>query len=233
MIIFPPVGAWLATHFGMRIVFYASALMLFTSALPALYLEEAKTSPMKVYNSNSSEGSSRQMIGFGFFVVLAMFSLRIGYVLLPNYLEEILSLPLIRIGQLGTTIALGGAVLTLLLGRLKDRWGLPTAFICMFVGFSLILIIPSNVSLFGAFFFLGAWEAAFPLVSALVARMALVEKTGLVFGLQGMLVGVSLMASSWVAGVLYQYSPQSTLIVSLSLIPLFSFWALRLRFHAP
>jgi MFS family permease len=141
--------------------------------------------------------------------------MEIGVALMPNYLAEVVGLDLSTIGQMGSLAALGGAILSLTLGRFKSDGGLIAVLICMIASMFLLVVNPLGVSLAVGIFLLGSIHASHPITDALMGRTVSAHLSGLAFGIVGVMLGVSLLLGPIVAGVLYENSPQMPMLVTI------------------
>jgi len=229
MVVFPSFGAWLATRFGMKFVFFSSAVLLFAASIPALFLNDPDAVSTTEVEYLGPLLSDRTLQLLALFIVSAMLAMQIGFVLLPNYLEDTMSISLLRIGQLGTVAAFGGAMLNLLFGMMRIQRGLVLVFLFTFVGYGVVLTNPSELLLFAAFFLLGSTEASFPLMNAIVAGVVTKGRSGIIFGVQGMFFGISIMIIGWIAGLLYENQTWLPITLSMVLLPLVAMWISRIR----
>lgn len=229
MIFLPALGAWLANVRGMPFVFTLSAALLLLCIVPALFLQEPEQSRMVDLQEPRATDFFKDNLQLLAFIPIALMCMRTGQYLLPNYLSEVLKLDKLAVGQLGTIAAAGGMVFTLLLGRLAAKKSLSALVIAISIGLGLILMVPHGGILVGAFFLIGSIEAFFPLISALIAAAAPLSRSGFVFGVQGTLVGVSIILATWLAGILYDVSPKMPILFSVITLPLSLLWVRRLR----
>lgn len=218
-IIFPTVGAWIASVAGMLPVFALSALLFALAAIPIVFLDDQPgevASEKLDYRPLLASPAFRTIAPFALVQLLAFLT---GLQLLPNYLREVVGLDVVSIGQLGTVRALGGALFTLLLGAAGGRSALVLAQGAVLAGLAGVLCWPDRSWLFVYLFLLGGSQAAFPLIDALLMRFIPARVTGLALGLQGTLIGIACFASPSLAGLLYERSPRLPLLLSAAALP--------------
>jgi MFS family permease len=152
------------------------------------------------------------------------------------YLEEVYGLSLFTIGLLNSIAAIGGMLLTPLLGVLGDRYNrLATLAIGMLI-FSLSLWaigqFPTLPILVVAFLLQGCFIAGRSLMDSVIANLGKGQAAGLYFGAFGLLAGLGQTIAPIIGGLLYSRSPQGAFstIAVLGLILAFSVYAFRKRY---
>ncbi len=176
--ILTPAGAgWLAEQWGLRSTLLAAGVATSGAALVFVTADLPEHAPR-----SSGEGSFRELLRHRPIVLVATLmvmtigGMMLGWVLAPNYLQDVHEIGFERIGWLGSVAALGSTVLSL--GVSRNRW-LQDPFNTLFVattavtgGFGLLLL-GSSFSVFLVAYllrggFLVAWSAfysAFGLVT--------------------------------------------------------------------
>ncbi len=218
-IIFRSVGAGIAERYGMELVFILTAVVFLLSAIPTLGLQE------QTADIGREKTNYRQLLRGRPFTAAAAFNLCLlfifftGVSLIPNYLKEVVGLRLSAIGQMGSIFSLGGAIFSLLLGRLSGNWGLRGALALMFGTMSILLWLPHGAYLPIAFLMMGSMGASFPLTDALIGRVVDPKLSGLGFGMQSTLVGLAQTIGPLAAGHLYEGSPGWPMLFAVCTLP--------------
>ncbi len=214
-LIFRSIGAWIAEEAGMSLVFYLAAIVFAISIIPIalVRIQTIPKEPIKVdYGPLLQNKRFIGILAYSFAVMLIM---EVGVVLLPNYLSEVVGLELSTIGRMGSLASLGGAILTLTLGRLRGGGALVTVLASMAVSLVLLLIYPVGVFLVGGMFLIGSIHASTPIIEALMGRSVSAQLSGLAFGFIEFMLGVALLVGPIIAGVLYEISPHMPMIVTI------------------
>jgi MFS family permease len=178
--------------------------------------------------ANFALSHSWQAVIYLFFTAMLRFT--------SPYLEEVYGLSLFTIGLLNSIAAIGGMLLTPLLGVLGDRYNrLATLAIGMLI-FSLSLWaigqFPTLPILVVAFLLQGCFIAGRSLMDSVIANLGKGQAAGLYFGAFGLLAGLGQTIAPIIGGLLYSRSPQGAFstIAVLGLILAFSVYAFRKRY---
>jgi MFS family permease len=229
LVITPSIGSWLAVQMGMKAVFSASGFLMFLTIIPALMLKEQRSKDTATHLDYRPLLSNRSVLSIVPFFMFLILTMGTAQPLMPNYLEEVAGVSLLEIGRLGSVSSIGSVAITLLLGRFKGRWGLITAQFGMLIAVSLLFLQPQGLLLYLGMFLLGCQQAMFPLTGALLAKATPPRLSGLVFGIQGLLNGITGLISPALAGLLYGRVPSWPILFSIFTSPLMLVWVLRLR----
>jgi MFS family permease len=216
-----PAGAgWLAERWGLRATLVAASLA--TALAAAIFW----TTPLpRDISTEKGNGSYRQLFRLRSVVLSASLmvgtigGIMLGWVLAPNYLQDVHRLSLERIGWLGSIAALGSTVLSLAVSR--SRW-LHDPFNTLFVataavvgGFVLLLLGNHFAAFVVAYFlrggFLVAWSA-FYAVFGLITPPALRSR---VYALAEILGGLGTTIAPFLAGPLYQLDARLPIVAGL------------------
>jgi ENTS family enterobactin (siderophore) exporter len=214
-LLFRSIGAWIAEEAGMSVVFYLAAIVFAISIIPIalVRIQTIPKEPVRVdYRPLLQSKTFRGILAYSFAVVLIM---EVGVVLMPNYLSEVVGLELSTIGRMGSLASLGGAILTLTLGRLRVKGGLVAALTSLVVSLVLLLLYPIGAFLVGGMFLAGSIHASTPIIEALMGRSVSAHLSGLAFGFIEFMLGVALLVGPIIAGVLYEISPHMPMIVAI------------------
>ena len=214
-LLFRAIGAWIAETAGMSLVFYLAAIMFALSIIPIALIRihvNPKQSVKVDYRPLLRNRAFMGILAFSFAVVLLM---EVGAILIPNYLSEAVGLEIASIGQLGSIAALGGAILTLTMGRIKGQGGLISVLASIILAMAMLVLSPTGMVLVGGMFLIGSIHAYYPIIEALMGRTVSAHLSGLAFGSIELMLGVALLVGPIIAGFLYEISPQMPLIFSI------------------
>lgn len=232
-ILSPMIGGWLGEEFGLRAVFWVSAVWFLLSTLvihgspdlPGYPTKDAAMDPAsKPADSPWWQFSAGQWRVYVTLLVLFLF-ISVGYTLIPSYLEDVRGLPVGIVGSLGSATALGGVVWMLFLGKYHSRTALGAASVLMGLGFTGLLVWP-NGSLFlpgmiAIYFLMGIFLTVRTLALGVASEYAAADQHGTAFAMVETVFGVGIFAGPWLAGLLYTSNPTWPFLVScLILLPL-------------
>jgi ENTS family enterobactin (siderophore) exporter len=213
-VLFRSIGARIAEEVGMSLVFYLAAIAAIISAIPIASIKVHLSPQDRSEIDYRQLFSSKAFITISIYIFAVLVIMEIGVALMPNYLDEVVGLDLATIGQMGSLAALGGAILSLTVGRLKGESGLIAVLTSMIISMFLVVVYPVGIILPIGIFLMGSLYASHPITDALMGRNVSVHLSGLAFGFVGLLVGISLLLGPIIAGVLYEISPQMPMIVT-------------------
>jgi predicted MFS family arabinose efflux permease len=217
----PVTGGWLGDRYGLRVVYTLAAGIFIISTILILFIQaqprdhhDPDEPPVHLLHNG-------RYVGFIALVFVVTFSLYLPQPLTPNFLQQERGLSLSQIGLLGTVGVMGNAVLALTFGaRLSPRTGLLLGHL-MTACFALLIWRMDGLALFAlAYFILGGFRAARPMMAAQVRELVHPSQMGLAFGVNEMAGAVALTAAPFAAGLLYGRSPSLMYPVSLAAIGL-------------
>ena len=221
----PTVAGYLAETAGMQCVFFLTALfyLLTTIMLTQISTQTSqKTGVAGEEMRTESKGAvfKRQMM-FHFSVILAavFFTLSLVFPLVPQFLSDVYRYDFAHIGVLGSFTYFGGSVLSIVLGRIGDKYGraAPISAAMALVALSLgIFVSSSNFALLMVASFLRG--ASFPMwafIGATVGSIApSASRARWISLVQTTAQSASIMAP-YVGGVLYSSSATMPFLVSI------------------
>jgi MFS family permease len=235
----PVTGGWLADVTSFRVVFCCSAAAFAASTIILARLSErpivhhAGTSAR--YRDAMTVPVIRALAALQF-AVLAI--LTVGTTLLPNYLKEVHHIGVGTIGWFGSLAAVGSALVSLSLSRVKVITTIRTiglAPIC--VGFlcGVTLLTGNPLILAAAFLGRGGFMVAWSLFAAVLSDTAPPKLLGRAFAFCEFLGAIGLTLAPFAAGALYDWRRGAPLLVTCLATPLLAamaFWIER-RFVRP
>jgi MFS family permease len=217
-IIGPVLGGQLAELFGLQTIYGISTGIFFLSAFTITRLH-----PQPV---ESSEGGSRYqnllknkaLGGFLLLVFVILFGMYLSWPLTPIFLQEERGVTVGSLGLLGSINASGVVLLSLILGRMKPRFGFLVAQLA--VGLSVLTLWRGvNQVWFSLGYFLASgFRTSRFLVLAQVETLVNRLELGLAYGLAETINGSVMMIASPIAGILYDLRRDLPFMVSIAIL---------------
>jgi MFS family permease len=229
LVLFRTIGAWIAAQAGMQPVFLIAALFLIVSILPLFSLREQPIPTQDDRVDYRPLLSNRTFLATASFTLLILLGILTGSSLNPNFLEEVIGMDLVSIGRLGTVAVLSGAILTLVMGRVSGSGGFRVSLIGATLAYVLLFTAPQELGLILTFILIGFVEPVFALILARMANAVPLHMAGAAFGIQGALIGISLLCAPLLAGVLYQGDPRRPILVAIVIMALLTIGAAKWR----
>jgi predicted MFS family arabinose efflux permease len=209
MIIGPALGGLLAQGLGMRAAFWAGAACFATAIAIITVAGPSERGPVPVESSGSPAVLLRNrsfLVLAGFFALMTL-GLQVGYVLVPNYLQDVRGYPAGAIGTLFSIHSVGHLGANLILAHAGPRFA-----------FVLLLALPwlallglwqgTSVPVIGmSLFLLGGVVATWILKAAYIGRAAGARTRGMALGLMDSLTAMATALAAWLAGQLYALTP--------------------------
>jgi MFS family permease len=215
----PMTGGWIGEHYGLRWVFTVATGIFILSTILLLFIRpqprdhhDPESPPLRLHRN-------AQYLGFIALVFVVTFSLYLSQPLTPVFLQEERAISLGQIGLLGSVGVLGNAVITFSFGSwLSPRHGLLLGQI-LTGGFALLIWLTTGLPVYAlAYFILGGFRAARPMMAAQAREMVHESQMGLAFGLYETVGAVALTLAPLSAGLIYDRRPELVYPVSLVLI---------------
>ncbi len=213
----PLVGGYIGNNFGIRQIYFFSAIVFLISTIFLFNLEDQ---PIESRTAESTAGllKNQRFMGFMVIIFITMFGLFLPQPLTPNFLQNERAISIAMIGKLGSVGGLGNVVLSLLLGRMAVRSGFFISQISV-AAFAFILWQGSGMAWFAVgYFLLGGYRAARSLAIAQVRELVSDANMGLAYGITEAIAGITVILAPLVAGILYTSDPIRVYTVSISLI---------------
>ena len=215
----PLTGGWIGDHYGLRLVFAIATGIFVLSTVLLLFI---RPQPRDQHDPDAPPVRllrNLRYLGFIALVFAVTFSLYLPQPLTPNFLQEQRGLSLGQIGLLGTVAVLGNAVITLSIGSLLSaRAGLVLGQI-LTAGFSLLIWRTTGLPSFAvAYFILGGFRAAGPMMAAQARELVHQSQMGLAYGMNETVRALALTLAPFAAGLLYHRAPDLMYPVSIAAI---------------
>ena len=206
-VIGPLVGGMIGERFGLRSVYWLTAVMFFISTVIVLFIRKQ---PVEKHDESAPQPgllrNPRFVMSLGL-ILMIMFSTYLPIPLAANFLQNERGLSLTSIGQLGSFQNLGNAVFALTLGHLPAL----TAFIAgeaALLAVSLLLWKGSGMGYYGlAYFLMGGFRLSRTLSVAFIQPIVGKNQLGLAFGVVESVNSLALILTPILAGFLYDRNP--------------------------
>jgi DHA1 family multidrug resistance protein-like MFS transporter len=225
----PAAGGWIGEHFGLRAVFACSGVVYFFSTLALLRLTDQPPATRHSREVRLSRLlSDRHYLWQVGVIMLIMFSLYLGIVLAPNYLQEVKKLSVQQIGELGTVSSLGLMAFTVWLGRLPAERRTPLMLVQLAALIMLAMILNSPIAMGGglplifvaAYLFRGGADAVWTPISSRLSLWVPPDILSLGFSLRDTAVRIALTIAPLAAGQLYALNPAYPLYAGMAAVGL-------------
>ena len=248
----PPLGGFLAGHYGFRFMLAVAALFYTVAAGLRIWMARAMQSAGERAPQQLTLASFKKSLGLiwtlllGGGVVTWIFltdgvrdvAFRLSGELEPLYLEQVIGLSLAEIGLLGSILSVACMLTPLLSGKLADRYGerapISLGFVIIFAAFVVFLqgrALPAFIvtwALFGIG--VGLFSPAYQsLISKVVPQHLLGTFNGIFFGSLGFLS----LPAPWIGALLWErFDPRLPFLITalVSLITVIPAW---LKFKLP
>lgn len=217
-IIGPVSGGWIATHYGLRSIYFVIACIFVISFIILLFLK-----PQSRDGHDPAHIPTNLLVNKRYLVIISLafisiFAMYLSQPLTPNFLEVERDLSFSQIGLLGSAVSIGSVVMNLVLGQINPRIGFILA--QTLVGlFALLLWRGNNMYWFGlGHFLLGGYRAARMMIFAQVRPLVHQAQMGLAYGLTETVNAFAIILAPLLAGWLYTRDPVSVYLMAIALI---------------
>lgn len=214
----PSLSGQVAAAYGLRMIFVAALIFFIISTTILIFASPQPVQPSQGRGRYHNLIKNQEVRKFLIVVSFSLFAMYISWPLTPIFLQEIRAVSISTIGLLGSINAGGFIVLSLILGRLKARWGM--LFSQFLVGISVVLLwIAVGTHWYAIGFFLAAgYRITRITVTGHIETLVHASESGLAYGIAETIgAGIMLIASP-LAGYLYGIKPDLPFSVSLALI---------------
>jgi MFS family permease len=221
----PTVAGYLAEIVGMQWVFFLTALFYILTTIMLTQISgqaphkiEAVTEATQT-ESKTSTLKRQMLLYFSIILAAAFFILSLVFPLVPQFLSDVYRYDVAYIGILGSFTYFGGFVLSIVLGRIGDKYGrtAPISVAMVLVAFALgILVSSSNfVVLIVASFLRGASFPLWAFIGATVGSFAPPESRARWISVVQTITQTASILAPYVGGVLYASSATTPFMVSI------------------
>jgi predicted MFS family arabinose efflux permease len=212
----PITGGWVGDHYGLRPIFAISTGIFIISTIFMWLIRPQQRDHHDPNEPPSHLLRNSRYLRFIMLVFVVTLALYLPQPLTPNFLQQERGLSLAQIGILGTVAVLGNAVITSAIGAwLPARAGMILG--QLFSGlFSLVIWRATSLPYFAlAYFVLGGFRAARPMMAAQARELVHQSQMGLAFGMNETVGATALTLAPFIAGLLYDRAPDLMYPVSL------------------
>jgi len=217
-IIGPITGGWIASHYGLRSIYFVIAIIFMISFIILLFLK-----PQPRDEHDPGHPPLNLFVNKRYLIILSLaftsvFVMYLPQPLTPNFLEVDRGLSLSQIGVIGSVGSIGSVVMNLLLGQLSPRLGFILAQV--FVGlFAVLLWRGNSMYWYGlGYFLLGGYRTGRMMIFAQVSHLIHQAQMGLAYGLTETINAFAIILAPLLAGWLYTRNPLSVYMVAIGLI---------------
>jgi predicted MFS family arabinose efflux permease len=206
----PVVGGWIGEHWGLRAVYLTAAVIFGLATLALAQLSDQPVAPHETARANARGLLvSRPFLAQIGFTVAVFFTLELGQVMMPKFLEDVRGLHLGQIGWLGTLASVGIVLLTLWLGQMPADRPRPLLLsqAAALAALVLLLASPALVAVGLAYFIHGGNRVIRPLVMGRLAALLDASTVGFGFGVHQTALQFAITAAPYLAGLLYARDP--------------------------
>ncbi len=203
----PVTGGWIADAYGMKASYTAAIFVFLLSNLFMLFI---KPQPLDKHDETSPPVSlwkNQSFIIFLGVVTFAAFSMYLAQPLTPNFLKDIRQLSLSDTGLIFSAGALGNALLTLAVSKIKPRYGFIIAQFCVIL-FALMTWKSMGLpSLMLGYFLMGGFRAARPMAQAQARELVHESQMGLMYGTLETAYAIIFILVPPLAGFIFERNP--------------------------
>ena len=215
----PGIGGYIATLFGMRLVFYLAFALYTLATVFILFVRSQHATKPSMSSSRSVPFRKKELLVWSSFFAAIFFVLSQFRPYVTLFLKDVYTLSEFQIGVLGSVTFAGSTILLLGIGKLGDKWKKSGA---VFVSLLLTLI---SISMFISFtdfsvlalasFVMGGSFAVWSLMSAVTGSLTPEATRGrwMAFAQTASLVAV--IPAPFIGGTLYEASPYNPFTVAI------------------
>jgi DHA1 family tetracycline resistance protein-like MFS transporter len=222
LILSPALGGLVAEHFGIRTCLWLAVILSGISTTVVLMTGHVEPHPLAKERRAGDLLRNRTFVGLVSYYMLAMLPVYLGFVLLPNFLQQEKGLSYAIIGTLFSIVAAGTVVVNLLAGKMTMRWGPTMVLVAIWLALLGIWQLSFVPGIGVAAFVLGGVYSLRTVATTSLAHVVQPQDRGMAFGTLELLLTLSMAVAAGAAGQLYDMSPghDLPLIVALTCIPL-------------
>lgn len=231
----PTVAGYLAETIGMQPVFFLTTAFYFITTVIITRISSQfprKGEPTLKSTQptlDSSTSTRRRILFLSVLFAAVMFILSLVFPLVPQFLHDVYKYDVALIGILGSFTYFGGSTLSLLIGKIGDKYGKTTSvsvsMICVAFALTIFVSVNNIPLLIVASFIRGA---SFPMWALIGATVGLIvpsaSRARWISVVQTMTQVVSILAP-YVGGFLYARSPQTPFLIVIIAALVLSFLA--------
>jgi len=221
----PGVGGYIATLFGMRVVFYLSFALYTLATVFVLFVRSQHATKPSVQSSSSSVPfRKKKLLVWSSFFAVIFFVLVLFRPCVVQFLEDVYALSDFQIGVLGSTTFVGSAILVVGIGKLGDKWkksgAIFVSLLLTFISISILISFTDYLILAFASFLMGASYAVWSLMSAVIGSLTPEATRGRWMAVAQTASLLAAFPAPYIGGIFYEASPYNPFIVAIIATPL-------------
>ena len=222
LILSPTLGGLVAEQFGIRTCLWLAVILACISTMIVLFTQHVDPHPLAREKRAGVLLRNQTFVGLTLYYMLAMLPVYVGFVLLPNFLQQEKGLTYSIIGIFFSILPAGTVAINLLAGKMNIHWGPAMVLSAIWLALMGIWRFPALAGMGAAFFALGGTYSLRTVATASLAHVVQPQDRGMAFSTLELLLTLSMAIAAGAAGKLYDLTPghDLPLIVALSSIPL-------------
>jgi MFS family permease len=215
-VIAPTVGGFVADQWGIRATLLLAAVFYVASTILMLRVGHEGAPAPAGASAVPTAAEMRPLWAPMWIYAGATLVILITNPFLTPYLREVRGLTLSEIGFQGSMVAVGGVTLTIVAGRLGDRFGISNtlAAALLFFALGLLMVVVAPVALLPVLAVMRTRSPLFNLGHALIGARAPAATVGRAFAMAGALSALIAAAGALVGGYAYDVNPVLPLAIS-------------------
>jgi len=218
MVLGPVTGGWVGDHFGLRTVYFVSSVFFFVSTIFILFIQKQPIDHHDPEAPPVAISNNKRFVNYLGIVAFAMFAMYLAQPLTPNFLEDVRGMSLGNVGIIFTMGALGNALISIFLGRMKPYEGFLAAQ-GMVAVFAYIIWQGTSLPLLAfGYFLLGGFRASRPVAMAQAREFVHESQMGLAYGVMETVNSVIFILTPPLAGFMYKIDPVTIYPFALGLL---------------
>lgn len=218
MVLGPLTGGWIGDNHGMRMSFFAAAVLFVLSNAFIIFIEKQPVDHHDPASPPPSLGSNQHFIILMGVLAFAMFSMYLSQPLTPNFLEGVRGLSLSETGLIFTAGALGNSLMAILFSRVHPRRGFLFAQ-GLVILFALLIWKGASLPVYAlGYFLLGGFRAGRPMVLAQARELVHDSQMGVTYGIMETISAIIFILTPPVAGLLFERDPMIVYPLSIGLL---------------
>lgn len=228
----PGVGGYIATLFGMKLVFYLSFALYALATVFILFVKsQHATKPSEQSHPSSLIPFRRKklLIWSSFFAAI-FFVLVLFRPCVTQFLEDVYTLSEFQIGILGSTTFASSAILVMGIGKLGDKWkksgAIFVSLLLTFISISILISFTDFLVLALASFLMGASYTIWSMMSAVMGSLTPEASRGRWMAVAQTASLLAAFPAPYIGGIFYEASPYNPFMAATIAIPLLAGLAL-------
>ncbi len=203
----PVTGGWVGDHYGLRAGYFIAMGIFFVSTFFILAIQPQPIEKHDLESPPVNLWNNKQYVSFLAVVAFAVFSMYLAQPLTPNFLNDARRLSLGETGWVFSAGALGNALLTVAVSRVKPRHGFLIAQ-ALVILFAFFIWRGTGLPIFMlGYFLLGGFRAARPMAQAQARELVHGSQMGLAYGALETVSAIIFIIVPPLAGFLFERDP--------------------------